>query len=156
MERARCLLALELTIAADKALEPVLHAFPDSIEALDVKADIAMAIDDRHEAEFDSTCLLQLVTDPGKFELNCTDGSASYMNYSAEKLDAAESAYSRLLELQPSDPGALAAMVRLCLARGNAAEAVRLQSKLVEIAEGSPDQRHRLIELSRIYGILGP
>ncbi len=150
VERARCLLVLDLTIAADKALEPSLHAFPDNIDALEVKADIALAVDDRHEAEFTYTRLLKLVTDPGK-QAELYRKLGSLYERLTEKFDAAESAYNRLLELLPSDPGALAAKVRLCLAHGNTDEAIRLQTQLVELAEESQDQRHRLIELSRLY-----
>jgi tetratricopeptide (TPR) repeat protein len=150
VERARCLLALDLTIAADKALEPALHAFPDNIDALEVKADIALAVDDRHEAEFTYTRLLKLVTDPGK-QAELYRKLGTLYERSPDKLDAAESAYDRLLELLPSDSGATAAKVRLCLSRGNTADAIRLQTQLVELAEESLDQRQRLIELSRIH-----
>ncbi len=150
VERARCLLTLDLTIAADKALEPALHAFPDNIDALEVKADIALAVDDRHEAEFTYTRLLKLVTDSGK-QAELYRKLGTLYERSADKSDVAESTYNRLLELLPSDPGALAAKVRLCLARGNTQEAIQLQTQLVELADESQDQRHRLIELSRIY-----
>ncbi len=150
VERARCLLALELTIAADKALEPALHAFPDNIDALVVKADIAMAVDDRQEAENTYKRLLQLVTDTNKLAEFYRKLGELYER-SAEEHDAAESAYNRILEFLPTDSGALAALVRLYLTRGNTTDAIRLQTRLVELAEDSLDQRHSLIELSRIY-----
>jgi tetratricopeptide (TPR) repeat protein len=150
VERARCLLALELTIAAEKALEPALLASPDDVDALEVKAEIAMAVDDRHEAEHTYTRLLQLVTEPSK-QANYYRKLGELYERSAEKLDAAESAFERLLELLPSDTSALAALVRLSLLRSNASAAIRFQTRLVDIAEESVDQRLRLIELSRIY-----
>ena len=58
VERARCLLTLGLTIAADKALAPVLSVFPDSVDALEVKAQIAFALDDVADAQGIYTHLL--------------------------------------------------------------------------------------------------
>ena len=150
VERARCLLSLDLTIAADKALEPALHAFPDNIDALEVKADIAVAVDDRHEAEFTYTRLIQLATEPRKQAELYRKLGALY-EHSKEQADAAETAYQRLLQIIPSDNGALAALVRLCIARGDTTEAIRLQTELVDSTENAQDQRVRLIELSKIY-----
>ena len=150
VERARCLLALDLTIAADKALEPALHAFPDNIDVLEVKADIAVAVDDRHEAEFTYTRLIQLATEPQR-QAELYRKLAALYERSKEQADAAETAYRRLLEIAPTDNGALAALVRLCLARGDTAEAIRLQTTLVDSTQDSPDQRLHLVELSKIY-----
>ncbi len=150
VERARCLLALDLTIAADKALEPALHAFPDNIDALEVKADIAVAVDDRHEAEFTYTRLIQLATEPIKQAELYRKLGALYER-SKEQADAAETAYQRLLQIIPSDSGALSALVRLCVARGDTTEAIRLQTKLVDSTEDAQAQRLHLIELSKIY-----
>ncbi len=150
VERARCLLTLDLTIAAEKALEPALSAYPDNVDALELKADIATAVDDREEAESTYTRLIQLAGDPQKqIELHRKLGAL--YERSPDKAGAAETSYQRLLQIAPADSRALAALVRLCLARGDTAEAIRLQSKLVDNSTDSPDQRHHLIELSKIY-----
>lgn len=150
VQRARCLLALGLTIAADKALEPALHAFPDDTSALEVKAEIALAVDDLLEAEFTYTRLLKIETDTTK-QAQLYRKLGLLYERSEGKLDAAQSAFHRLLEILPADPDALSALVRLSLARGDTAEAIRLQNLLVDAAIESLDQRQRLIELARIY-----
>jgi tetratricopeptide (TPR) repeat protein len=150
IERARCLLALGLTIAADKAVEPVLSAFPQDLQALEIKAQVAAALDDSSEAESIYLRLLEAVPDPAwQAELHRKLG----LLY--EKLtgrgQAAESSYRRLLELKPGDAQALSALVRIEVERGNATEAIKLQTQLMEQATDSSEQRERYVELAHIY-----
>ena len=150
IERARCLIALGLTIAADKAVQPVLTAFPDSLEALEIKAEVAAALDDSAEAESIYIRLLELVSDPA-----WQSGLHRKLGQLYEKLsgrsDAAETAYRKLLELIPDDTQALAALVRLAVGRNDAAEAIRLQSQLMEKSSEPSEQRERYIELAHIH-----
>jgi cellulose synthase operon protein C len=154
IERARCLLALDLTIAAEKALEPALAAFPENIDVLLMKADIALAVDDRKEAEFTYTRLLRLVTDP-------VQQAALYRKLgklhegSEGQADLADANYRRLLEICPNDNFALSALVRLSLARSDVPEAIRLQSQLVEHPELPDQQRNYQLELARIHEVDG-
>ena len=152
VERARCLLALNLTIAAEKALEPALASFPDDIDVLQMKADIALAVDDRSEAEATYTRLLKLVDEPQKqAEIYRRLGGLYEVN--PNQADVAESTYRRLLEILPNDGAALGALVRLSLARNDVPEAIRLQNQLVENPELPEQQRQHQIELARIYDL---
>jgi cellulose synthase operon protein C len=150
IERARCLIALGLTIAADKAVQPVLIAFPDSLEALEIKAEVAAALDDSVEAESIYLRLLKLANDPAR-----QAGLQRKLGQLYEKLsgrsDAAETAYRRLLELVPDDAPALAALVRLAVNRNDSAEAIRLQTQLMEKASEPVEQRERYLELAQIH-----
>jgi len=150
LERARCLLTLDLTIAADKALEPALQAFPENVDVLQVKADISLAVDDRHEAEFTYTRLLQLVTEPEKQAQLYRKLGALYER-SADQADVAESTYRRLLDLVPNDNDALQALVRLRLASNDVTEAIRLQNQLVEYPSDADKLRTHHLGLSKIY-----
>ena len=150
IERARCLLALGLTIAADKAIAPVLSAFPNHQDALEIKAAVAAALDDVAEAETIYTDLLNLSSEPERQAALCRKLGEIYEK-APDRSDAAESIYRRLLELQPSDAHALSVLVELALRRNDSTEAIRLQNQLVETAKEPAEQRQRFIELAHIY-----
>jgi tetratricopeptide (TPR) repeat protein len=150
VERARSLLALGLTIAADKAVEPVLAAFPQHLQALEIKAEVAAALDDPTEAETIYVRLLALASDTAwQVELHRKLGLL-YESL-ADRSESAEAEYRKLIELRPDDTPGLAALVRLAVRRNDAAEALRLQTQLVEKATEQPEQRNRYVELARIY-----
>lgn len=150
LERARCLLALGLTIAAEKAIAPVLSAFPQDLQALEIKAEVAAALDDFSEAESMYLRLLDVAPEPTwQAELHRKLG----MLYEKvpDRSQAAQASYRRLLELKPGDAAGLTALVRLAVSRNDASEAIQLQTQLLDLATEPSEQRERYVELARIY-----
>lgn len=150
VERARCLLGLGLHIAADKAVQPVLARDANHLQALQIKAEVALALDDFGESESIYRRLVDLTSEPRERAELLTRLGQLYESR-PDRVEAAEDCFRRVLEATSDNTIALTAIVRLALRRQDVAEALRVQNQLVEIAREPSELKQAFLDLARIY-----
>ena len=148
--RGRALADVGDRVAARKALGAALEADPDHADALEVYASLSAADGDYAQAEESWIRLARIFADPEK-QVHVYRKLAALYVEALPNIERAELCYREILKRKPDDPAATDGLVGVYVRSGDATNAVKLQTELLDRATNNDEKRDRTLVLSRIY-----